>query len=101
MSQRALRSRTVDTVSEEMDLGSRERSPDLEEIAIERVRPDVNEVNNKAKGSQSVLDAEVPSLQIDSSDKDKNNKSNKTQSLKITIVMNMMQQLLHKSDQQF
>jgi hypothetical protein len=74
MSQRALSSRTIDTVSEEMDLGSRESSPGLEEIVTEKVRPDVNQVNNEAKGSQSALDAEVPNLQIDSSDKDNNGK---------------------------
>jgi hypothetical protein len=101
MSQRSLRSRTLDTVSEEMDLGSQERSPDLEEIAIERVRPDMNEVNDKAKVSQSVIDVEVPGLQIDSSDRDSNSKGDEVLSSEIIIVMNMMQQLFQRSDQQF
>jgi hypothetical protein len=77
MSQRALRGRTVDIVSEEMDLGSREKSPDLEELEIERVRPDVSEVNNETV-SQRVLDVEVSSKQIDSPDKDKNSDGNET-----------------------
>jgi hypothetical protein len=100
MSQRALRSRTVDTVSEEMDLGSQERSPDLKEIITEGVRLVVNEEDNEAKVSQSVLDAEVPNLQTDSSDKNKDSKGNKTPSSQMTMVMNMMQQLLSKTNQQ-
>jgi hypothetical protein len=103
MSQRALRNRTVDTVSEEMDLGSREESPDLEELTIETegVRPEVDEVNNEAKGSQSILDVETPKPQTDSSDKDKNSKGDETPSSEMTMVMNMIQQLLQWTDQQF
>jgi hypothetical protein len=67
MSQRSLRSRTVDTVSEEMDLGSREKSPDLEETAMEGVRLVVNEEDNEAKVSQSVTDVAVPGMQSGSS----------------------------------
>jgi microcompartment protein CcmL/EutN len=100
MSQRALTSRTVDTVSEERDLGCREKSPDLEELEIGRVRPDVNEVNNET-ASQSVPDVEVPNLQRDSSDKDKNSKGEETPSSETTMMMNMIQQLLQRSDQQF
>jgi hypothetical protein len=92
MSQRALRSRTVDIVSEEMDLGSREKSPDLEELETEGFRPDVNEVNKEAKDSQSVLDVEVPNLQIDSSDKDQNSDGDETLRSEITILMNVIQQ---------
>jgi hypothetical protein len=112
MSQRALRGRTVDIVSEEMDLGSREKSPDLEELETEGFRPDVNEVNKEAKDSQSVLDVEVPDLQTGSSDKDQNSKGEKTPSSEMTMVMNMIQQQFlelnegvkqaqEKADQQF
>jgi hypothetical protein len=101
MSQRALRSRTVDTVSEEIDLGSRERSPDLEEIAIERVRPGTNEENDEAKGGQSVTDVEVSGMQSGSSDKDKSSKGNKVTSSEMTIIINMLQQLSLRLDQQF
>jgi hypothetical protein len=101
MSQRALRNRTVDTVSEEMNLGSREKSPDLEELALETegVRPEVDEFNNEAKASQSILDAETPNPQIDSSDKDKNSKGDETPSSEMTMVINMIQQLLQWTEQ--
>jgi DNA anti-recombination protein RmuC len=99
MSQRALRGRTVYILSEEMDLGSREKSADLEELNIERVRPEVDEANNET-ASQSVVAAEVPNLQIDSSDKDYS-KGDETQSSEMTMMMNMMQQLLQRLDQQF
>jgi uncharacterized phage infection (PIP) family protein YhgE len=56
-------------------------------------------VNNET-ASQSVLGVEVPNLQIDSSDKDKNSTGDETPSSEITIVTNMMQELLQRSDQQ-
>jgi hypothetical protein len=46
-----------------MDLGSRQKSPALEELDIERVRPEVDDVNNET-ASQSAVAAEVPNLQI-------------------------------------
>jgi hypothetical protein len=105
-----LRSKTVDSSAEEIDLGSREKSLDVEESAIERVRLEVNEENNEAV-SQSVLEAETPSLRIDTSDRDKNSKGDETQSLEMVMIMNMMQQLLQgqkeakqaqeKTDKQF
>jgi hypothetical protein len=101
MSQRALRGRTVDIASEEMGLGSREKSPDLEELEAEGVRLDVDEVNNEAKGSQRVLEAEIPDLQTGRSDEDQNNKGDETHSSEMAMMMNMMQQLLQKTDQQF
>jgi hypothetical protein len=94
MSQRELRGRTVEIVSEEMDLGSREKSPDFEElpIEIERVRPEVDEVNNEAEGSQRVVVAEVPDLQTGSLGKDQTDKGDGTPKSEMTILINMMQQ---------
>jgi hypothetical protein len=100
MSQRELRGRTVDIVSEEMDLGSREKSPDLEELETEGVRLDVDEVNKEARDSQSIVAVEVPNLQIDRSDKDKSNKGDETLRSEMTMIINMMQQLLQRSDEQ-
>jgi hypothetical protein len=101
MSQRELRGRRVDIVSEEMDLGSREISPDLEELPIEiaRFRPDINKANNEARDSQSGLNVEVPDKQVDSSGKD-NSKSDKLSSSEINMIMKMLQQLLQRSDEQ-
>jgi hypothetical protein len=112
MSQRALRGRTVDIVSEEMDLGSREKSPDLEELEVEGVRLDVDEVNKEGRDSQNVLDVEIPDLQTGSSGKDQTNKGDETPSSEMTMVMKMIQQKFlelnegvkqaqEKSDQQF
>jgi hypothetical protein len=99
MSQRELRGRTVDIVSEEMDLGSREKSPEFEELAIETAgfRPDVNEANNEAKDSQRILDVEVQDKQVYSSGKE-NSKSNKLSSSEINMIMNMMQQLSQRRE---
>jgi hypothetical protein len=50
--------------------------------------------------SQSVTDVEVPGIQSGSSDKDKSSKGNKITSSEITMLMNMMQQLLLQRNQQ-
>jgi hypothetical protein len=60
----------------------------------------VDEVTNET-ASQSVVAVEVPNLQIDSSDKDKSSKGDETPSSEMTMVMNLMQQLLQRTEQQF
>ncbi|PNF39731.1 hypothetical protein B7P43_G04775 [Cryptotermes secundus] len=104
MSQRALRSRTVDTMSEEMDLGSREKSPEAIELTpaleIEGGRlGDVSEDSDERIGSKEILNSDMLETERSSPERS-NGQGEKVSSSDLQTMMSMMQQLFQQLEQQ-
>ncbi|PNF14181.1 hypothetical protein B7P43_G12974, partial [Cryptotermes secundus] len=98
MSQKRLRSRTVEAMSEEMDLGSREKSPDLEEWEAERGEIELVEEEREIRFSPNVLAMENPDPPANSPEKEGTSDSD-DQNSQMKSMMAMIQQLISKSDQ--
>jgi hypothetical protein len=99
MSKRVLRSRTIDKMSEELDLGSREKSPESVEltpaIGIERgetLTPEISEISQEVVVGEPQADVGMPEVDP----KESRNEGERSGSFDMQAMMNQIQQLLRQ-----